>query len=73
VDHLLIDAARLAGEPDESLAGALAIEGSSATGSRTAEVLIQRALATGAGITPVEGEAADRLGAHEGAAALLRY
>jgi hypothetical protein len=73
VEHLLIDGARLAGEPDASLSEALAIEGSSAAGTRAAEILIERALATGAGITPVEDEAADRLAGNGGAAALLRY
>lgn len=73
VEHLLIDAARLSGGPDESLIGALAAEGSPADGTRTAEMLIERALATDAGITPVEDEAADRLADHGGAAALLRY
>ncbi len=72
VEHLVVDGARLAVPPEESLIEALAIEGVPA-GTRTAEILIERALATGAAATPVEGDAAERLGRHGGAAALLRY
>jgi hypothetical protein len=36
-------------------------------------VMIEQALRTGAWVTPVEGEAAEALSAHEGVAALLRY
>jgi Bacterial archaeo-eukaryotic release factor family 10 len=39
----------------------------------TAEQLIEGALATGAEVTPVEGEAADALIEHDGVGALLRY
>jgi hypothetical protein len=35
--------------------------------------MIERALDTGAQVTPVEGLAAQSLGEHDGAAALLRY
>ena len=37
------------------------------------ELMIERALATGAQMTPVEGLAAAALGERDGAAALLRY
>lgn len=37
------------------------------------EPLVRRALATGAGITPVSGDAADLLAPTDGVAALLRY
>jgi hypothetical protein len=37
------------------------------------ELLIERALLTGAAITPVEDEAAERLAERDGVAAILRY
>ena len=42
-------------------------------GVPASELMIERALATGAEVTPVEGLAARRLAEHDGAAALLRY
>ncbi len=42
-------------------------------GVAASEVMIERALATGAEITPAEGSAAGLLARHEGAVALLRY
>jgi hypothetical protein len=42
-------------------------------GVPASELMIERALATGAQVTPVEGLAARSLVAHDGAAALLRY
>ncbi len=42
-------------------------------GVPASELMIERALDTGAQVTPVEGLAAQSLGEHDGAAALLRY
>ncbi len=42
-------------------------------GVPASELMIERALDTGAQVTPVEGLAAQRLAEHDGAAALLRY
>jgi hypothetical protein len=70
VAHLLIDAVRdYEGAPlEEGLAYA-----SDGEQLPLAERLIELALSTSAAITPVEGEAAERLGEHGGVAALLRY
>jgi hypothetical protein len=74
VQHLLLDSVALDGPPPPELVQALSVDGQNGVlATRTGEVLIERALLTGAAITPVEGEAAERLQRHGGAAALLRY
>lgn len=70
VSHLLFDAgADLDGEIPAPSWGA----GGEQRGGPGGAELIEQALRTGAWVTPVEGEAAEALAAHEGVAALLRY
>jgi hypothetical protein len=71
VEHLLIADAELPARSDEPVFATLAA-GAEPPPS-PGELLIERALATGAAITPVEGEAAERLVERQGAAAILRY
>jgi hypothetical protein len=72
VRHLVFDANRdYAGRP---LGGQVAPEGGSDDGGvPVAERMIELALATGAEVTPVQGDAAERLSERDGVAALLRY
>jgi hypothetical protein len=65
VAHLVIDA-ELERRPGER-------EQNGMVDPETAEQMIEAALATGAEVTPVEGEAADALLEHGGVGALLRY
>jgi hypothetical protein len=67
VEHLLVDDTR--GSPPPIIGVGVAEDGERA-GS---EPLVRRALATGARITPVSGNAADLLAPADGVAALLRY
>lgn len=72
VAHLLFDAERdYSGHP---IAEGLAYEGPPLDdGLPVTELLIERALETGARISAVEGDAASALDEHDGVAALLRY
>jgi hypothetical protein len=71
VRHLIFDADRdYAGRPlDTEVAHA----GGEEEGVPVAERMIELALATGAEITPLTGDPASELSAHDGVAALLRY
>jgi peptide subunit release factor 1 (eRF1) len=74
VEHLLFDAERDYGGQD--IEEGLAYEGSGELGADevpVTELMIERALETGARVTPIEGEAAAALDEHGGVAALLRY
>ena len=73
VEHLLFDADR--DYRGHGIEEGLAYEGPplGEDGLPVAELLIERALQTGAGITPLEGDAAAALEEHGGVAALLRY
>lgn len=73
VAHLLIASDALPADNGGELSEALAQLGANSAHLPPAELLIQRALETDARVTPVEGEAAERLSAREGAAAILRY
>ncbi|MGI8726269.1 MAG: VLRF1 family aeRF1-type release factor [Solirubrobacterales bacterium] len=70
VEHLLIESDR--NFDVEAVASVLAYERQLPTVS-PGELFIERAVTTGASVTPVEGDAADQLAQHEGIAALLRY
>jgi len=67
VRHLLFDA------DHEALDAALAETAPGDSGVPGTERMIELAVSTGAEITPLEGEPARALQAHDGAAALLRY
>ena len=73
VDHLVFDAER--DYNGHGIEQGLAYEGPplGESGLPVAELLIERALETGARITPVIGDAASALDEHDGVAALLRY
>ena len=73
VEHLLFDAER--DYRDQGIEEGLAYAGPplGEDGLPVAELMIERALETGASITPVEGEAATALEEQAGVAALLRY
>jgi peptide subunit release factor 1 (eRF1) len=78
VGHLLVDAdARLEGTVDAE--GRLAnaerelLDDGSSPEPYLGERMVERALETGAQVTPVEGEAAALLGDAQGAAAILRW
>lgn len=73
VEHLLFDADR--DYRGEGIEQGLAYEGPPLGdgGLPVAELMIERALETGARITPLDGEAAAALQEHDGVAALLRY
>jgi hypothetical protein len=75
VEHLVVDDARVAPvTPPAVWAGGDAEVGDAEAGELVgSEPFVRRALATGARITPVSGEAADLLESTEGVAALLRY
>lgn len=73
VDHLLIAGSTLPPDAADTVSAALGSGGVAVASLPAGELLIQRALETGAAITPVEGEAAEKLGARGGAAALLRH
>ncbi len=72
VEHLVLADAELPSAVPAQLVEAFALEGQPAT-LPTGELLIERALLTDAGVTPVEGRAAERLAERGGAAAILRY
>lgn len=75
VEHLLLDAEESVTMP-EAAREALAASGAGtvrADGDDVAERMVELALATGASITPVSGEAAETLSEVGGAAAILRY
>jgi len=73
VEHLLFDADR--DYSGHGIEEGLAYEGPplGQDGLPVAELMIERALATGARVTPLEGEAATALDEHDGVVALLRY
>ena len=73
VEHLLFDAER--DYTGHGIEEGLAYEGPPLgdDGLPVAELMIERALETGARITPLEGTAAAALDEHSGVAALLRY
>jgi hypothetical protein len=73
VAHLLIASEHLPPGGEERLAAALEPLGGVPGALPVAELMIERAIATDALVTPVEGAAADRLASREGAAAILRY
>jgi hypothetical protein len=72
VGHLLLASETLPAELEQSLVEALSVEGA-VPDVPVAELLIERALATGARVTPAEGPAAERLAERDGVAAILRY
>jgi stalled ribosome rescue protein Dom34 len=72
VASLLIDPSRTyvgLVEPGEILRAADRAEGA----ADLTDLIVSRALSTGAGVIPVLGDAAERLGSHGGIAALLRW
>lgn len=71
VEHLLIADDQLPPSSPEPVLATLA--GGAEPPLSPGELLIERALATGAAITPVEAEAAERLAERQGVAAILRY
>jgi hypothetical protein len=73
VEHLLFDADR--DYSGHGIEEGLAYEGPplDQDGLPVAEVMIERALETGARVTPLEGEPAAALDEHDGVVALLRY
>jgi hypothetical protein len=68
VEHLLLDPTRGYELPDDS-----PLADGNEAGLTLAERMVELALATGAAVTPLEGDAAERLGEAGGVAALLRY
>jgi hypothetical protein len=70
VEQLVLDGAREYSA--DALREALGVEGARAD-APPAELLVEKAIRTGATVTPVEGEAAERLAEHGGVAAILRY
>ncbi|HEX2435041.1 MAG TPA: hypothetical protein VHI76_00140, partial [Solirubrobacterales bacterium] len=73
VDHLLFDAER--DYTGRGIEEGLAYEGPplGVDGLPVTELMIERALETDAGVTPLEGEAATALDEHDGVVGLLRY
>jgi hypothetical protein len=72
VDRLLIDTRRTF--PGVLEAGeSLALAGPGQDATDLTDVIVARALATDAVVTPLSGDAADALGGCEGIAALLRW
>lgn len=72
VEHLLLAPEQLPGRASEEVLEQLALTGPESE-LPVSELLLGRALATDAAVTPVEGEVAERLAQREGVAALLRY